>query len=77
MSFIFFAILGIFLWVCLAFLPAWLAKKKGYNFWLFLILSWFISFIITLIIVLFLHDKNQTAQDRADERAAERAIERE
>ncbi len=73
----FFIILGIFLWVTLAFVPAYLAKKKGYSFILFLVLSWFVSFIITLIVVLALKDKTQTAADRADDAAVDRAIQKE
>lgn len=76
MGVVFFGILGIFIWITLAFLPAYLAKKKGYSFLLFLIASWFVSFLITLVIVLFLNDKNETAQDKADEKAAEKALER-
>lgn len=76
MGVIFFMILGLFLWITLAFIPAILAKKKGYNFWLFLVLSWFVSFVLTLIVVLVLENKNLTTQDKADDLAAERAIER-
>lgn len=73
----FFIIMGLALWILLAFIPAILAKKKGYSFLLFLILSWFVSFLITLLVVLVLRNKNETAQDRADERAAQAALERE
>lgn len=73
----FFAILGVFLWVVLAFLPAYLAKKKGYSFILFLVLSWFVSFLLTLVIVLFLKDKTMTAADRAADAAAEKALQKE
>jgi uncharacterized sodium:solute symporter family permease YidK len=72
----FFIILGLAIWVSLAFVPAYLAKKKGYSFLLFLILSWFVSFFVTLLVVIVLKDKNMSAQDRADERAAESALER-
>lgn len=73
----FFVILGIVLWIALAFWPASIAKRKGHSFFLYLILSWFISFIITLIIVLFLHDKNETAADRRANAAAEAALAKE
>lgn len=73
----FFVILGVALWILFAFAPAILAKNKGYSFWLFLILSWFISFAITLIIVLFLKDKTVTAADRAAGTAADKALEKE
>lgn len=71
-----FVVLGIVLWVILAFWPAYLAKKKGYSFILFLILSWFVSFVITLIVAALLKDKTMTAADRADDRAAEAAVQR-
>lgn len=57
-------LLGMILWVLLALWPAMLAKRKGYSFILFLILSWFVSFIITLLVVLFLKDKNQDSADQ-------------
>lgn len=72
----FYIILGIFLWIVLALIPAMLAKRKGYSFIIFLILSWFVSFLLTLIVVMILKDKNKTAQDRANDRVAEQAIER-
>jgi len=64
-----FVILGMVLWILLAFWPAMLAKRKGYSFILFLILSWFVSFIVTLIVVLILKDKNspQTIADQVQE----------
>lgn len=55
---------GMILWVLLALWPAMLAKRKGYSFVLFLILSWFVSFIITLLVVLILKDKNEISADR-------------
>lgn len=73
----FFVILGIALWILFAFAPAILAKNKGYNFWLFLILSWIVSFVITLIVVLLLKDKTITAEDRRADAAAEKALEKE
>jgi ABC-type Mn2+/Zn2+ transport system permease subunit len=72
----FFIIFGLIIWLSLAFLPAYLAKKKGYSFLLFLVLSWFVSFLATLLVVVILKDKNMSTQDRADERAAEAALER-
>ncbi|HSX45655.1 MAG TPA: hypothetical protein VLG27_01460 [Candidatus Saccharimonadia bacterium] len=73
----FFIILGIVLWVFIAFWPAFIAKNKGYSFILFLVLSWFVSFIITLIVVTLLKDKTMTKSDRAADRAAEAALEKE
>lgn len=67
----FWGIVGIVAWIIIAFWPAWWAQKKGYNFWLFLVLSWFISFILTLIIIAFLRDKTETPEDRAADRAVD------
>lgn len=63
-------LLGMILWVLLALWPAMLAKRKGYSFMLFLILSWFVSFIITLLAVLFLKDKNEISADRTINKTA-------
>jgi uncharacterized sodium:solute symporter family permease YidK len=73
----FYIILGLALWIALAFWPATLAKRKGYSFVLFLVLSWFVSFVITLIVVLFLKDKTMTAADRSADKAAEAVLEEE
>lgn len=73
----FIIVLGITLHIFLAFWPATLAKNKGYSFLLFLVLSWFVSFLITLIVVLFLRDKNMSAADRAASKAAEAALQKE
>ncbi len=73
----FFIILGIVLWVFLAFWPAKLAQNKGYSFILFLLLSWFVSFVITLIVVIFLKDKTETEADRIADKAADAALDKE
>jgi uncharacterized membrane protein len=73
----FWGILGIVAWIVIAFWPAYWAKQKGYSFLLFLILSWFISFILTLIIVALLRDKTETPQSRADEAAVDAALDKE
>jgi len=49
-------ILGIFLWILVAFWPASIAKKKGYSFLLFFIISLFFWWI-TLFVTLFLKPK--------------------
>lgn len=67
----FFIVLGIALWIILAFWPAVIARKKGYSFVLFLLTAIFFSWIISLIIVLFLKDKNETAEQRADDKAVD------
>lgn len=73
----FFIVLGAVLWVILALWPAFMARRKGYSFLLFFILAVFISWLLTLIIVSFLEDKNETAASKAADRAAERALEKE
>lgn len=56
-------ILGLFLWFTVAIWPAYLAKKKGYSFLLFLLVSWAISWLFALIIVLVLEDKNASKSE--------------
>lgn len=73
----FWGIIGIVAWIIIAFWPAWWAQKKGYSFLLFLILSWFISFILTLIIIAFLRDKTETPESRAADRAVDAVKEEE
>lgn len=73
----FFIILGIVLWLVLAMWPAIIAKNKGYSFMLFLILSWFVSFVITLIIAALLKDKTMTRAERIADSSAEAALEKE
>lgn len=67
MGIVFLLIIGIVLWILFACAPAFLARKKGYSFWLFLLLAVFVSFLLALIIVFVLPDKNQTPtkKDRA------------
>lgn len=72
----FFVILGIVIWVLIAFWPASVAKRKGYSFLLFFILSLFF-FFASLILAYVLKDKTKTSGDIADEKAAERALEAE
>lgn len=69
-------LLGLILWVIVAFLPAILAHRKGYSFILFFLISlpfWW----ITLFVTLFLKDKTQTSADRAADKAADKDLERE
>ena len=72
----FFVVLGLALWVILAFWPAVMARKKGYSFALFLITALFLSWIISLIVVLFLKDKTETAEQRADDKAVDEILEK-
>ncbi|MFZ1301826.1 MAG: hypothetical protein WAQ27_04625 [Candidatus Microsaccharimonas sp.] len=73
----FWLVLGIIAWVIIAFWPAQWAKNKGYSFFLFLILSWFVSFVLTLIIVALLRNKNETPRERADSQAVEEILDSE
>ncbi len=61
----FFAILGLILWIAFAFWPAVIAKNKGYSFLLFLVCSWLVSFLITLVVVLVLPDKTAPTSESA------------
>lgn len=70
-------IIGIIAWIILAFWPARWAQKKGYSFFLFLILSWFISFILTLLIIAFLKDKTETPESRAADEAVDKVMDKE
>ncbi len=69
-------LLGLILWIILAFWPAMVAHRKGYSFILFFLIS-LPLFWITLIAVYLIKDKNQTAADRVADQAAEKALERE
>lgn len=73
----FWGILGVVAWIIFALWPAMWAQRKGYSFLLFLVLSWFISFIITLIIVAFLKDKTETPESRAADQAVDKIKEQE
>ncbi len=56
-------IIGIILWILVALWPARVAKSRGYSFWLFLILSWFISFILALLLAYLLPNKHHTSDE--------------
>lgn len=71
-----FYILGIILWVIFAFLPAIVARRKGYSFILFFLLS-LVLFIFSLVAVLALPDRTRTAEDIAAEKAANKALAKE
>lgn len=73
----FLIILGIVLWVLLALWPAFIARRKGYSFVLFLIIALFISWLLALIIILIMKDKNTTKESIANNKAAEDALEKE
>ncbi len=67
----FYFILGALLWIVLALWPAILAKRKGYSFILFFLLAIVISWLLALVVSLFLHDRNETSADKAADKAAE------
>ncbi|HUD10055.1 MAG TPA: hypothetical protein VMR28_00080 [Candidatus Saccharimonadales bacterium] len=69
-------LLGVILWVIVAFWPAMVAKRKGHSFGLFFILS-LIFFFLSLILAYVVSDRTMTAKDKADDRAAEKALDRE
>jgi phosphotransferase system glucose/maltose/N-acetylglucosamine-specific IIC component len=69
-------ILGAIGWIIFAFWPAYVARKKGYSFILFFILSIFF-FFIALIIAYLLTDKTKTTLDIKDDRIAEAALNKE
>ncbi len=52
----FFIILGTILWIALAFWPATIARRKGYSFILFFLIS-LLFWWITLFVTLFMKDK--------------------
>jgi ABC-type Mn2+/Zn2+ transport system permease subunit len=54
----FLIILGTILWIAIALWPASIAKRKGYSFLLFFIVSLFFWWI-TLFVTLFMRDKTQ------------------
>jgi hypothetical protein len=54
-------ILGVFLWVMVALWPAFIAKKKGYSFVLFFIISLFFWWI-TLFVTLLMKDKTASPE---------------
>ena len=61
MDVVFILTIGVVVWITMAFLPAVVTSRKGYNFWIFLIASWFVSFVVTLIVAVALHDKTRRA----------------
>jgi heme/copper-type cytochrome/quinol oxidase subunit 3 len=71
-----FYVLGAFIWVMLAFWPALVARRKGYSFILFFLLS-LVFFFASLILAYVVKDKNETPEDRAADRAAEKILDEE
>lgn len=77
MSVSFFVILGIIIWVVGALLPAILAKRKGYSFIIFILISWLISWVLAMIVALVLRDKTLTPEQIAASKAADAALAKE
>lgn len=73
----FLLIMGAVLWILLALWPAFIARRKGYSFILFLIFALLLSWLLALIVALILRDKNKSAESIADEKAAQAALEKE
>ena len=73
----FYLTLGIIFWLFIALWPAIWAKKKGYSFLLILLLAWVTSFIVALIVVALLKDKNQTSSSHSDSQAADNVLKNE
>lgn len=73
----FFIVLGIVAWIAFACWPAFIAKRKGYNFWLILALGILVSFVLAFIVALLLNDKTKTAQDKADDKAVDKVLRQE
>lgn len=61
----FLIILGIVLWICVSLAPALIARKKGYNFFLFWIISLFFWWI-TLFVTLFMKPRVVGAEPSSD-----------
>lgn len=57
--------IGLVLWFVVAIWPAYLAKKKGYSFLLFLLASWVVSWVVALVVVLLLQDKRKVVTEPA------------
>jgi hypothetical protein len=72
----FYLILGAVIWVIIAFWPAMIARRKGYSFILFFLLS-LVFFPLSLILAFVAKDKTKTPQDIADEKAVDKELERE
>jgi len=72
-----FLILGLVIWALLAIWPAYVAKKRGYSFILFLLASLVVSWLLMLIVAYIIPDKTLTAKDKADDLQAEKALARE
>ncbi len=72
-----FLILGLVIWALLAIWPAYVAKKRGYSFILFLLASLVVSWLLMLIVAYIIPDKTITAKDKADDLQAEKALARE
>lgn len=69
-------LLGGVAWVVFLLSGAFVASKKGHNFFVFMLVGLFLPGV-SLIIAALLPNKNETAADRAANRAAEKALEKE
>jgi hypothetical protein len=69
-------LLGLVIWVIIAFWPAMVARRKGHSFILFFLLS-LVFFFASLILAYVVPDRTKTAKDRANDKAAEAVLEKE
>lgn len=72
----FYVVLGVIIWIAIAFWPASVARRKGYSFILFFLLS-LVFFFLSLILAYVVKDKTQTAEDREADAAAEKILDEE
>jgi len=66
----FFIILGTILWVAIALWPAFIAKRKGYSFLLFFLIS-LLFWWVTLFVTFFMEDKTQPSSGPVPPAAAQ------
>lgn len=71
----FYAVLGIVLWIFLAFWPAMVAKRKGHSFVLYFVLSIIVSWLIMLIFAYAVKDKTISDSQRKKEAKMDAEIE--
>ena len=71
----FYAVLGVVLWIFLAFWPAMVAKRKGHSFVLYFVLSIVFSWLIMLIFAYSVKDRTLSDTQRKKEAKMDAEIE--
>jgi hypothetical protein len=66
-------LLGVILWVIVAFWPAMVASRKGHSFLLYFLIS-IIFFPLALVLAYTVKDRTLTAQDKADDKAVDASL---